>query len=339
MKVGCTELLKFKKLARRLKLATWQTAGLLEMLWHVTAKNCPRGDIGKMSDEDIGLMIDWIDDPTDLIDTLVEMGWLDRDPEFRLVVHDWSHHAPTYVRGNLVKSGVSFCDDAIAARNSPHSQPRIVPKEYPNECTKDTPKEHPKGGPTKPIQTKPIQTPAPLPPDQGDQKAAADLLISRKVDFTKSAIDAAFAAGATLADVEAIVSHYDSNSGAWTPAALQQRVKSWVRGQPPESGWPKPAKAFEADHADRRKAEREAAERRKAGREAKARRLELERLEREEGPRLNAMTDAELREFVDRLDQSSIVRKQLKERGRNDPGVRNTLLKWLAAGRQLTDSA
>ncbi|MBN1851106.1 MAG: hypothetical protein JW829_00220, partial [Pirellulales bacterium] len=59
MKQGTLDKLKFQKLQRRLKESTRGTVGLLEMLWLGTATNCPEGDIGRFTNEEIAIICDW----------------------------------------------------------------------------------------------------------------------------------------------------------------------------------------------------------------------------------------------------------------------------------------
>jgi hypothetical protein len=110
MKKGTTELIKFQMLRTRLGENRRCVAGLLECLWQGVASNCMHGDIGRFSDEEIAAMVDWNGNGAELIDHLVGTGWLDRHSEFRLVVHDWSTHAPNYVKGNVKQSGKPFAD-------------------------------------------------------------------------------------------------------------------------------------------------------------------------------------------------------------------------------------
>ena len=67
---------KMKRLCRRLDIPQWQGVGLLESIWHLTAREAPRGDIGKLSDEDIALAIDYRGDESKLIEALIASGWL-----------------------------------------------------------------------------------------------------------------------------------------------------------------------------------------------------------------------------------------------------------------------
>jgi len=50
---------KMKRLCRRLNLPLWQGVGILETLWQLTAKQAPRGDIGRLSNEDIAIGLDY----------------------------------------------------------------------------------------------------------------------------------------------------------------------------------------------------------------------------------------------------------------------------------------
>lgn len=130
MKPKTPELLKFKRLSRRLNEGVRGTVGLLEMLWVGTAKNAPEGNVGRFSNEEIAVMCDWEGDADALVDALVETRWLDRCETHRLLVHDWSEHAPDYIRGNLKRWGRDF---AIASR--PSKSEGSVPSNVLDEST------------------------------------------------------------------------------------------------------------------------------------------------------------------------------------------------------------
>lgn len=147
MKASTPELMKFKRLQRRLKMSTATLVGHLELLWLATAKNAPEGDIGRFSNEDIAIACYWDGDPDEFVDALVECRWLDADSTWRLLVHDWSEHAPTYVHGCLKRHGKSF-------RNSTKEVTKEPPKQAPKEPAIGTSSED---TPTKPSLTKPSQ--------------------------------------------------------------------------------------------------------------------------------------------------------------------------------------
>ena len=99
----------------RLNLPLLTTVGLLESLWHWTARYCPAGDIGKYSDEAILAGIHWeasLGDPSRVIPTMsstkLEKRWLDPCKSCRLGVHDWHEHADEAVRKVLQRAGLKF---------------------------------------------------------------------------------------------------------------------------------------------------------------------------------------------------------------------------------------
>lgn len=113
MKSGTESKFKFKQLQRRLDLALWQARGLLDTLWFFVAHNCPAGDVGKFSDEEIAIGIDWRGDPGQLVETLVATKWLDRHETHRLVVHDWPEHCEDGVKKTLAKNTEVFWDGSL----------------------------------------------------------------------------------------------------------------------------------------------------------------------------------------------------------------------------------
>lgn len=112
MKRGTIEHRKMGRLCRRLGIPKWQAVGLLESLWHYTAREADDGGIGRIEDQDIAYAIDYQGDETDLIRALVDTGWLDEHPVHRLIVHDWSQHADQYIHLRLRRYGRKFADGA-----------------------------------------------------------------------------------------------------------------------------------------------------------------------------------------------------------------------------------
>lgn len=134
MKANTPELMKFKRLQRRLNDTRRGTVGLLESLWIGVAKNCPEGDVGRFSNEEIAIMVDWEGCPEQLVEALVECGWLDASEEHRLIVHDWAEHCPTYVRGGLAKQrkepiGASYRCNLNRSEVEPIGEPKATSSE------------------------------------------------------------------------------------------------------------------------------------------------------------------------------------------------------------------
>ncbi|MDF7801797.1 hypothetical protein P4C99_20125 [Pontiellaceae bacterium B1224] len=123
MKHDVEQHVKFKMLQRKLGFKLWQTKGVLESLWGFCATNTMRGDIGRFSNEEICACIEWEDDPQKLFDALVDCSWLDPCAEHRLIVHDWEHHCPNFIKGNLKKHGKAFAQ-RVAKQPAKHGAKR-----------------------------------------------------------------------------------------------------------------------------------------------------------------------------------------------------------------------
>lgn len=108
---------KMKRLCRKLDLPLWKAVGLLETLWHLTAKQAIRGDIGKLSNEDIAIGLDYRDDENLLVAALLDSGWLDADPKYRLLIHDWADHAEDAVHMKLARAKKIFASGDIPKTN------------------------------------------------------------------------------------------------------------------------------------------------------------------------------------------------------------------------------
>jgi len=108
MKATTTASIKFMRLKRKLGLLHWQAVGLLESLWVFCMANAMDGAIGRHTNEDIAAAMEWAGGADEMIDALVETGWLDRHPDCRLSVHDWEEHCPTYIKGIMSRKGKSF---------------------------------------------------------------------------------------------------------------------------------------------------------------------------------------------------------------------------------------
>ncbi len=103
MKRGTEHLLKFKKLKLRLGLSTWETKGLLQSIWDLAAENAILGDVGRFSNADIAFGVEYAKDPDDLIAALVECRWLDVDPTYRLIIHDWFDHCEDWIKKRIFR--------------------------------------------------------------------------------------------------------------------------------------------------------------------------------------------------------------------------------------------
>lgn len=99
---------KLDELVEAWKVDRPTAIGLLTLLFDFVADYTPRGDVGKFSNHAIATKSEWKGDPDDFISALVDGGWVDADPEHRLVMHDWHEHCPNWVRAKLKKAGRWF---------------------------------------------------------------------------------------------------------------------------------------------------------------------------------------------------------------------------------------
>lgn len=113
---------KMRLAARDLRQPLCTVYGIMESLWYATAVRFPRGDIGRLTDEEIGAEIEGLEmlaiSGERLVEVLVTRRLIDRHPEHRLIVHDWSTHADSHVHAYLAKRLLLFADGTIP--RTPH---------------------------------------------------------------------------------------------------------------------------------------------------------------------------------------------------------------------------
>ena len=83
---------KTLKLARRLQISIPTVIGHLHMLWWWALEYAQDGDLTKCDVEDIAIAMDWQGDAQELINALVDVGFLDQMYE-SLSIHDWYEYA------------------------------------------------------------------------------------------------------------------------------------------------------------------------------------------------------------------------------------------------------
>ena len=110
MKRGATRHPKLMALAQELGVCRHQAVGILEDLWHWTAKYAPSGSLSACSDQILAEGIGHVGDPHRLVEALVKTRWVDPHPMHRLVVHDWWDHAEDSVNSDLARKGKLFCN-------------------------------------------------------------------------------------------------------------------------------------------------------------------------------------------------------------------------------------
>jgi hypothetical protein len=107
---------KMDLLMRYLDVPRYVAVGILESLWHLTSKEAPCGDIGKLSNERIAIGIEWRgaknrdakSEADRLVRALVDAGWIEVSSKWRLVIHDWQEHADDSVKKYVKRNGLQF---------------------------------------------------------------------------------------------------------------------------------------------------------------------------------------------------------------------------------------
>ncbi len=110
MKEGHQDTVQFKMLERALSRPRFAVTGILEELKCLGIANCQRGNIGRFSNEEIGVSIGYDGDIDELIRLLTEHGYLEEHPEYRLVLCDWPSLVPDYVHIRVARATEYFCD-------------------------------------------------------------------------------------------------------------------------------------------------------------------------------------------------------------------------------------
>jgi len=170
MKSGTSTHPKLLALAAALGITRRDAVGLVELLWEHVARYAPAGDIGRFSDAQIALAVDWpVDDAKKLVSALLRCGgrgrkgFIERSRAHRLIVHDWPAHAPEFVRKRVQRERVTWArpDDWQAPDCPDLSGQRPL-----TECSEAEPRE----GKTEPSEAKP----SPTTPGQGGPRPDSD---------------------------------------------------------------------------------------------------------------------------------------------------------------------
>lgn len=137
MKLDALDHPKTLDFAARLNVTRPTAIGHLELLWAFVGKLAPQGNVGKFADGAIARASEWQGDPAEFIVALVEAGFLDDDPEHRLLVHDWHDHCPRWVSAKLKKLGITFSVRSVVSS----AVATAVATTVPSPCARASPGE------------------------------------------------------------------------------------------------------------------------------------------------------------------------------------------------------
>ncbi len=228
MKRSTPEHPKLLDLCARLHLRRWEAVGILESLWHFTAKFAPQGDIGRFTNTAIAKGIDWNRAPERLITALVESRWLDECDCHRLMIHDWSDHADQTLKRLLASRGLAFIQHDASSKK-PARLTCLAPASPP--------------------------LPLPLPEPEPNQTGEADMRINSqpewKTDQTfQPFVEAYRKTGAALIDEDFALAHFSwrlmdfeqkakalngiterIEKGVWSDPAMIHNPKNYLKGE------------------------------------------------------------------------------------------------------------
>ena len=108
MKLEALDHPKTLDFAARLNVEIPTAIGYLELLWAFVGKKSPQGNIGKWPDGAIARACFWNGNPSVFVSALTDAGYLDINPQYRYMIHDWQEHAPRWVKAKLKNLKLEF---------------------------------------------------------------------------------------------------------------------------------------------------------------------------------------------------------------------------------------
>lgn len=243
---------KMKRLCRRLDLPVWQAVGLLESIWKLTESETPRGDIGRLSNEDIALAIDYRGNEDEMIEALVASEWLERDEEHRLIVHDWPDHCPDMVHIRLARTKQHFVRTVAPRLSRLGGKEREECAQFYASCAQTAQSVRTLCAPPIPIPI-PIPEPIPVLPDTRAREALVEDVVpdisdtveriyrrhpkKRNRGLAFQYLAQAVAGGAQISDIERVHALWcATETWQWKSGAGAPELSQWVL----DEGWKYP---------------------------------------------------------------------------------------------------
>lgn len=90
---------KLKRFAREMSISKQEAIGYLHMLWWWALEYAPKGELIPLyNTDDIADAMEYEGNPDELVRCLIKSGFLDKDNDNKVTVHDWYDYA-----GKLLK--------------------------------------------------------------------------------------------------------------------------------------------------------------------------------------------------------------------------------------------
>lgn len=228
---------KTKRLAKLLAVPHYSAVGVLECVWHFTARHALCGDIGRWSDEEIAESAGWpSEDAGRLITALVESGWLDRHEQHRFVVHDWHDHCDESVKKTAKKHGRQFA--SLKPTKAVPESFATVPEQFANSgeqvATVPDSRSHSRSQ-SQATASASSQTPT----ECTWEGVEAEFCALPNFGTVNVAMKAAREGGYSPHQTAALISHYRANPNRWdSPGVILWRLQNSPPTRPIEEGWP-----------------------------------------------------------------------------------------------------
>lgn len=102
MKLNTFNHPKFIRLKRLLQRPACTCAGVLELIWAMASMFAADGDLSRFSAQEIADFCEYDGDAEELLRSLIDSRWLDREGD-AVRVHDWLDHCPDYIADRIRK--------------------------------------------------------------------------------------------------------------------------------------------------------------------------------------------------------------------------------------------
>lgn len=237
MKRGGPTHPKFARLGAALGIPPAYAVGLMETLYEYAGNYAPRGDIGRLSDEEICRGAGYPGEAKQLVEAMVKEGLLERSRRYRLVIHDWSVHANDWVHTILARKNWNFIDGRIPKLSGLKSDERPVAQGvYEKKRSRNGPRtvQHPSSGalaepshshshsraePGAEDRSK-DQAPPERPPARSSREVSARLI---RLGMNPTSAEALAQAGVNLERATAVIAECQADPTARNPMAVAVR--------------------------------------------------------------------------------------------------------------------
>jgi hypothetical protein len=122
-KRGTLDHQKTFQLAAALGIPECYALGVLDAIWEWVSKYRHNGDVTGVSPSFVARAIHYPGDGDDLFRILIDVRFIDKLPDGRLLIHDWPEHSENSVHKYLKDHGETFADGTLPYNRYKHRSP------------------------------------------------------------------------------------------------------------------------------------------------------------------------------------------------------------------------